>query len=226
MRVNRNLIQGQLIMNFKFLHKILALAILMALTGCGPRDTRYFPKLKTNKAAQVTQNNITISINVLSRQDCLAYFDCDVIAQGYRPLLLTIDNTTSDAYVLRPSYLDVERVSGKEIARFMHYDTYNRVLWFVVPAFYYAMPLIPCVIIPYGLSCRHYNQKTTRNIRKKTLGREDTVEIAPYETVQRFIFIPEESFKTILDIKLFNETTRMVEAFSVNCAQPLLKKER
>lgn len=211
-------------MNFKFLQKTLALAMLMVLTGCGPRDTRLFPKLKAEKATQVEQGGVSVSVNLLSRQDCLGYFDVDVISQGYRPLLLTIDNSTSDAYTLRPSYLDVARVSGKEISRLMHYDTYQRVVWFTLPAIIYCWQVIPFVIIPYGLSCRHYNQKTTRNIRKKTLGRDDTLAIAPYETVRRFIFVPEENFRTVFDLKLFNETTKKVETFVINCGQPLLKK--
>jgi hypothetical protein len=201
-----------------------ALVVLMALTGCGPRDTRSFPKLKQQKAAHIEQHGVKVSVHLLSRQDCLAYFDIDVIAQGYRPLVLTIDNDTADGYVLRPSYLGMERVSGKEISRFMHYDTYQRVMWLALPALIYCWQVIPFVIVPYGLGCRHYNQKTTRNIRKKTLGRDDTVTIAPYENVRRFIFVPEESFRTVFDLALFNETTRTIETFSVNCAQPLANR--
>lgn len=211
-------------MNNKNVIVTMLVALLMVLTGCGPRDTRSFPRLKPQNAAQIAQDGITISVHLLSRQDCVHYFDFDVIAQGYRPLLLTIENNRADAYVLRPSYFELERVSGKEISRFMHYDTYQRTLWLSLPAFIYCWQVIPFVIVPYALGCRHYNQKTTRNIRKKTLGRNDVVEIAPYETVRRFIFVPEESFKTTFDIKLFNETTHVVENFKVNCAEPLLKK--
>lgn len=201
-----------------------AIVVLMALTGCGPRDTRSFPQLRKQQAAQALQHGVTVSVHLLSRQDCLSYFDVDVIAQGYRPLLLTIDNSTEDGYVLRPSYLLLERVSGKEIARLMHYDTYQRVMWLALPAVIYCWQVIPFVIVPHGLGCRHYNNKTTRNIRKKTLGRDDTLMVAPYETVRRFIFVPEESFRTVFDIALFNETTRKIETFSLNCAQPLLQR--
>jgi hypothetical protein len=199
--------------------------VLMALTGCGPRDTRSFPKLKRDKPAQAIQREVEVSVHLLSRQDCVAYFDVDIIAQGYRPLVLTIENSTENAYTLRPSYLDVARVSGKEISRLMHYDTYQRVTWLTLPALIYWWPAIPFLIVPYGLGCQHYNKKTTRNIRKKTLGRDDVVAVAPYETVSRFIFVPAESFKTKFDLKLFNETRTMLETFAVNCAEQLIIKK-
>ena len=212
-------------MNIKISFCAGALVALLVLTGCGPRDTRAFPRLK-QQAARVEQHGIEVSVHLLSRQDCVAYFDVDVIAHGYRPLVITIDNGTSDSYVLRPSYVGLDRVSGKEVSRLMHYDTYQRVMWMTLPAVIFCWQVIPFFIVPYGLGCRHYNHKTTRNIRKKTLGSHDTVAIAPYETIRRFMFVPEESFRTIFDVNLFNETTRKIETFSINCAQPLTKKER
>lgn len=200
---------------------ITTVVLLMILAGCGPRNTRYFPRLKDSAALVAEKNNITVSVHMLSRIDCDDYFGIDVIAEGYTPLVLTVKNHGADSYILRPSYFALPRVSGKEISRLMHYDTYQRVAWLTIPALIYFWQAIPLLIVPYGLSCRHYNDKTTRNIRKKTWGRSEVLTIAPYETVQKFIFIVDEAFTDELEIKLYNETTRTLEVYAIDVAGSL-----
>jgi hypothetical protein len=195
---------------------VISISLLILLTGCGSRDTRYFPRLDKSKAIPIQKNSVTISVHALSAQDCDDYFGIDVMAHGYRPLLMTIENHSSDTYIMRPSYFDLPRVSGKEISRLMHYDTYSRVAWLTIPALIYLWEAIPFLIIPYGFACKRYNDKTTRNIRKKTWGRSEVLTIAPYETIQKFIFILDKTFTSPFEIKLYNETQRKLEVYTMN----------
>ncbi len=193
---------------------------LMMLAGCGPRDTRYMPKLGAEKftLAESAKDDVMVTAHLMSRKESEAYFGVDVIAEGYRPLILKIENKSLNSYVLHPSYLPMPRVSGKEISRLMHYDTYQRVVWLTLPALFLAWELVPIVIVPYGLSCRHYNHKTTRNVRKNTLRRTETLRIAPYEVVEKFVFVPESAFRSQFELTLYNETLRAIETFSVDAA--------
>lgn len=199
----------------KKIENVVVVCCLVLLTGCGPKDVRFFPRVKTHAAAVVTKQELDVVMHALSRQECDAYFGVDVIAEGVRPLLLTIQNRSADAYVVRPSYIPLTRISGKEVAQLMHYDTYQRVFWLTWPALIFWWPAIPCLVVPYGFGCQHYNKKTTKTLRKMTLGAHDVLDIAPYETVQRFIFVPDASFKTVFDMKLYNETKRVLEILTV-----------
>lgn len=202
---------------------VLALGSMLVLAGCGPRDTRFFPNFKKEKVDQaeaaVPAKKMTVQVQIMSRTECDDYFGIDVIAQGYRPLLVTFENKGNDSYMVRPSYVGLERVSGKEVARLMHYDTYSRVLCLSIPALIYCWPVIPILIVPYGVGCSHYNDKTTRNIRKKSLSKTETLSIAPGEIVQKFVFVPDNVFKSKFDIKLYNETSHAVEVVTIDCVQ-------
>ena len=203
----------------KFAKMSIMCFVLILLVGCGPQNTRYFPHLNRDKTISAGKNDVIVSVHMLSHQDCDNYFGIDVIRQGYRPLMLTIENRSSDTYVLRPSYFVLPRVSGKEISRLMHYDTYRRMAWLTIPALIYFWEAIPLLIVPYGFSCKHYNDKTTRNIRKKTWGRSEVLTIAPYETVQKFIFVVNAAFASTLEIKLYNETTQKLETYTINVTE-------
>ena len=203
-------------MKLKSLGRVVVGLMVFVLAGCGPRNTRYFPKLEKPAARVAIKNNVKVIVHVLSRVECKDYFGVDVLAEGYLPLVMTIENHGPDTYVLRPSYFALPRASGKEISRFMHYDTYQRMVWLSLPALFYFWQAIPLLIIPYGLSCKHYNDKTTRNIRKKTWGRSEVLSIAPYETVQKFIFVAREAAAEQIQIKLYNEITRTLEIYPID----------
>lgn len=211
-------------MKLKLVGRVAVVALLSVLAGCsyGPRDTRYFPKLKAESGVPVAKDNVTITMHPLSCADSEEYFGIDVLSQGYFPLVMTIENHGPDAYTIRPSYFALPRISGKKVSRLMHYDTYQRVVWLTLPALILWWQAIPAIIIPYGLACRYYNDKTTRNIRKKTWGRTEVLHIAPYETIQKFIFV-NESFSTNFDIKLYNETQKDLEVYSIDITNAIKK---
>lgn len=213
-------------MKFRLLKSCVVVAILIFLAGCGPRDTRYMPKVNAGKSAVVASHkgDVVVTAHLMSRSECDTYFGFDVIKEGYRPLVLKIDNAGLHSYTLRPSYIPLPRVSGKEISYHMHYDTYQRVVWLAIPSLLFVWELIPFVVVPYGLACRHYNSKTTRNIRKNTLRRTETLHIAPHEKLEKFIFVPDNAFVPQFDLKLHNETLGTVEVFRVDTTAPLVKK--
>lgn len=202
-----------------FMQGVVVASILFILPGCGPRSTHSFPKLNSATTVVVPneKRNVFITAHCMSHAECAAYFGEDLGLHGYQPLVLTLENKSLNSYTLRPSYLALPRVSGKEISRLMHYDTYQRVVWLTLPALFFWWPAIPIFIVPYGMACRHYNDKTTRNIRKKTWGRTETIYLAPHELVQKFIFVSRESFRSHFDLKLYNETTQVIELFHVDC---------
>lgn len=198
-----------------FYRSIFSLAILLLLVGCGgPKDVRFFPE---TKGFSGIRNGLKVAIHALLPEECISYFGYNVNAEsGCSVLLLTIDNDTPDKYTFRPSDFPLKRISGEQVAQGMHYDTYQRMFWLITPALIFYWPAIPFVVIPYGLRCRQYNADITRMLAGKTLDADDTLTIAPYETVQRFIFVPNDGLKPLFTIKLYNETKGNLEQFAMN----------
>lgn len=196
----------------------LAVCILVLLPACGMRDTRYFPYVNRNQAVMYEKNTIEVSVHQLSEHDCNEYFGVDLMQEGYAPLLLSITNNGPERYTFRPSYLDLERTSGRGVAQLMHYDTYLRVMLLTVPAVFFWWPALPFLIVPYGFSCALYNEKKTKEIRAKALKYDESLIIGPYERVKKFIFVQDYALRRLFDISLFNEDTKQLVTFNIDLA--------
>jgi hypothetical protein len=192
---------------------------LVLLTGCGPRETRYFPAHKHKHAIDITHKDLQVCLRLLDEQDCYDYFGYALTNLGYQALHLTVDNYGPDEYVFRPSYLDLPRESGEQIAKNMHYDTYTSVVLMTLPALIFLWEAIPLVVVPHGIYCKNYNAKTTQYIADKTLEHDETFSIAPYETVQKLIFVKSEALKLMFELKFFNKTSRKLLTYDINLVE-------
>jgi hypothetical protein len=186
---------------------LLPLFFLVLLPGCMGRHAsrvRKFPEFRMGATCQAADNRLKVIVEELSSTRCEDYFGFDVKSYGYHPLMVEFANYTSDEYVLRPSYIGLDYVSGKKIAQEMHYNTTFHMQWMIPPALWYRWELIPFLVIPSGFWMRDCNKRMTRNIRRHSLSRREALIIHPYETVRKFIFVEDESYKRVFDLSLFN----------------------
>lgn len=190
--------------------------VLVLLSSCSNRNTRYFPPIKLKKAVLENKKNVILAAQLMSEQEQDDYFGINLLESGYCVVLLRIENRSSGRCVFRPSYCDMPRESGYEIAPSMHYDTYARVVWGCIPALVFWWPAIPFFIIPHALYWSNYNWTTSNNIARKTLEHDETFVVEPYETVQKLLFIKEENFIPVFDIALFNETDQELMVYTVD----------
>lgn len=188
----------------KNINSVYFLAILFLLPACRSRNIKYFPPMDPHFSVISEKEDIEITVTVLDPNDCYDYFG--TYAQGYSPLQVQFYNKGNDTHIVRPSYVALKRDSGFTVAQSIHYDTYTRCTFFTLASLFFFWEAIPFIVIPYGFYWRNQNKKITRHICSKSLQRDETLVVYPYESLCKFIFIPEESFVREFDIKIFNET--------------------
>lgn len=195
--------------------KFICLIVLISLFSSCKQRRRWFPPIDKFTSFYQEKSGLAVTVKALSKSQAYEYFGFDVQSEGYRPLQVRIKNHTSSTFVLRPSYHDFACVSGKHIAKHMHYDTFHWMTYLTLPAIYFFWPLIPIAIIPAGLGMKAYNKKTTRDMRKMTLSNNESLEVLPYETVSKFIFVQENSYRAHFDLSFFNIDNKSLITYDV-----------
>lgn len=188
---------------------------LITLSGCGRKRIKYFPPIDRNRAYVHRNDDLMLTVYALSRNEAKSVFGIDVVDHGYQTLQMRMTNCGPHEYVLRPSYHGLPCVSGKHIARQMHYDTSQWMTWSSLGALLFLWEAIPCLIVPAGLSMREYNQKVTQDMRRHTLSKRETITIAPYEAVNKFIFVATSLYSPDFAISFLNNDTKKLVTFDV-----------
>lgn len=206
---------------------MLIFGLLILLVGCNhQKDRDYlkrFPRIEYGCDYSGSQNNLNLKIRVFNADDSKQYFGSNnfgfsdkIISQGYLPIHIHISNESNCRYTLRPSYLDLTVQPSNRIAKILHVDTYNYVMLCTVPAILFYWQALPIFIIPMGLNMRRSNKKITENLQHNALQTWKDVTIAPYEAIDKFIFVHTRDFKQNFTLKLFNEDERSLLTFSVD----------
>lgn len=134
---------------------------------------------------------------------------------GYKVLLMRLVNQGSTTYLFKPSYCKLHRAPWDQIAPLMHYDTSSRVTWLTIPALYLLWEAIPLLVVPYGFYWRACNRDISDWLQRVTLGPEDSLEIFPYEQVERYLFVPEERYTTHFKVSFFDTAAKELVSYSI-----------
>jgi hypothetical protein len=202
-------------MKFSLIKNIfLFLMIALFASACKRAHKKFLPVDKYSGYMH-EQDGLEVAVKNISRTQAQEMFGFDVYGQGLRPLQLRIKNYSPSTFVMRPSYHELSCVSGKKVARHMHYDTFNWMTYLTMPALFFFWPLISFAIIPAGLGMKAYNKKTTRDMRKLTLNCNQSLDVMPYETVSKFVFVEDDSFSKQFAINFFNTDKKALLTYSV-----------
>ncbi len=201
-----------------------ALFLLPACEHQKGRDyLKRFPRIEYGCDYSGLQDGVSLKVHLFSKQDSKDYFGSTnfgfsdkVISEGFLPIHINISNDSNSAYTLRPSYLDLLVQPSNRVAKVLHSDTYNYVTWLTLPALMFYWQAIPMLVIPMGLNMRRSNQKISENLQHNALQTWKAVTIAPYETIDKFIFVRPQDFKQSFILKLFNEDERKLITFNVD----------
>lgn len=197
-------------------NKILPLILLALtlLTGCWSHKKRaHVPHISHVRSHG--SRDLQVDVSRHTGSVCLRELGINLTEQGYVMVGIRVVNKGGDVYVFRPSYCDLTRVPFDRLAEFVYYDTPTRCLWLSVPSFLLWWPAIPLIVVPCGLMWSQQNQQIERRITQKIIGPDTCFKIAPYETVEKFFLVPEESWFGSFSIGFFDKTTEELVRFTV-----------
>ncbi len=193
--------------------------ILLASCSKKPTNLKHCPALSSDRTVQHVRDNLIFSYEVLLSHQSKEYFGVDLPASDYYPVHLSFVNTSAYCYTIRPSYINTSLASPQKISKLLHYNTSLYVLTASWPALLFFWQLIPVVIAPTGYAMSKNNKKITHYIRRNSLHGTDTLDIAPYARVDKFIFIKAADLRPDFTIRVLNEDTKELLLFTVSMGE-------
>jgi hypothetical protein len=147
----------------------------------------------------LNDSRVVIAAKVMTSADSKRNFGHDLTSRGVKPLHLTIQNNTSNAYALCPSSVDLPRVSARKIASKITRSTLGRSIGYKIAGFFFWPFMIPGTID--GIRVMAHHKKIKKDFDAKSM--KDEI-VAPYTTYNRVLFVPEDKFKESFKVTLID----------------------
>lgn len=186
------------------------LICLFALSSCA----KYTPKpLHQAAGSRTVKNDIAVSANMLSDDECFYYFSRHAGNKGYQPLLLTINNDTNDVLVLKGSDINLNMEKTEIVAKQLHLNTTKRVLTWGIFALFIWPFIIPAACD--GLNSSSANKKLDKDFSDRVIDQSSQLVIKPYSSVNKVIFLTPSNYRSIFELCLENQTNDESISFRV-----------
>ena len=157
------------------------------------------------------EEHLVVFVRALTPEECEKHLKADVILWGYKPVQVTIDNQSSNTYLLSPKSLNLPTAESGKVARAVIHNSISRTVVFKIASFFFW----PLSIL--GTKDSLYTAKVHRSIKKRLRTREVRIEkVLPYTVVHRIFFVPTESYKESFTVSLQDAESLQTHAFTSN----------
>jgi hypothetical protein len=192
--------------------------LVFSVSGC-KRHAEYFtqfPQLQFSANHTFKQDDLIILAKIMNEEETHQHFGVNLINKGYLSIRIRIINTSSKNFALSPSYIALPLVSSSIIAELLHYDTYAFMVGTGTPAFLFFWPAT-LVIGAEGYDMYKTNQKIDELAKLACLDKQTpAVIIAPYDRIDKFMFIEKTAFVPAFELKLYDLMQKQFVSFTIN----------
>jgi len=186
--------------------------ITLLVSGCASYRAQTLSKLSPQTAAYSEQKeNITVSCKAFTKQDCERYLDRDVIAKGFQPIQITIENDSDHAIIFSKNNVSLPCADVSYVAEQVHTSTVARATAYGVGALFLWPLAIPAIVD--GVKSSNANDALNRDFASKTT---DQQLIPAHSTLNGLVFIPIESFYKYFSMTLVDKSTKEKVVFTPN----------
>ncbi len=166
----------------------LGIIVLLGASGCAHYKGRPLMRLAT-PTAQNSTKSISFAYHQFNANDCKVFFDRNILAKGYQPIHIAINNNTKRHLNLFKSNISLPCTPAEDVAQTLHTNTMNRVLCYGIPGLLIWPLIIPAIVDGVGSS--NANKKLDRDFARKELC--DQI-ISPFNKINGVICVPKECF--------------------------------
>ena len=173
------------------------------------------------------EEEISIVSKTFTKADCKKFFDRNVIAKGYQPIQLYIQNNSNHSYSFSLNRISLPVAKSEEVAKKLHTSTVGRVVGYGAGALALqallifsdapSSPMLPtrALFIPSvvdGVKSSEANATLDSDLATKTA--KDKV-IFPHSQMNAIIFIPISSYQDSFTITLIDVNTNEPKVLQV-----------
>ena len=190
---------------------IIFLLIVGITNGCASYKAQTLPILQPDFAPySKTVDGVTLSVKKFTAHDSKRYFDRDLIAKGFQPIQLTINNDTNKYIMFSAQGINLPTVPAQDVADEAHTSTTGRAAAYGVAGLFIWPLLIPAVVDGVGSS--NANAKLDRDFDAKTAQQ---LVVQPYATHNGVIFIPTSEYNDAFRVILLDKEDRIKYVYDV-----------
>jgi len=155
-------------------------------------------------------NEIFIAAKKYTMHDCNKYLDRDVIANGFQPIQLYIQNNTNRSYIFSSSRVSLPCANSYEVANRVHTSTVGRAAGYGVASLVLWPLIIPAIVD--GVKSANANDALDRDFFIKTASDQM---INPYSYFNKIIFVPKTQYCSTFNITLIDVSSNQPVVFNV-----------
>lgn len=185
--------------------------LLLSLTGCKRTAGDYYP-LDTPVIFQKEEKGIAVKIRSIPTSQQYSFFGKNLTDDNILPFQLSIENKSKHTFAVRPSYISVSTLHRSTILDSCMYTTGQRTGILTGTFLGSAIYFWPGILL-FCLPLRYYmlstNERLQRQIERTILDEDSmTIDILPYERIERFFFCDLRTYKGTMEFCVLNRDSK------------------
>lgn len=182
--------------------------VALSFTSCAAYNARMLSTPSPLELQKQPMNHgIRVYAHALSKRECRKFLGRNLIAKGYQPVQLFIENHTDQTYLVSKSGICLPLADPEEVAKKMHTSTVARAVGYgactILVSPFFAIPAIM-----ESVGSAHANDLIDTDYAAKGIKEG---EIYPYSFANMILFVPNEAFQQSFSITLLNAKTKEPE---------------
>lgn len=158
--------------------------------------------------------NVSVASKTFNRSDCLRFLDRDVLAEGYQPLQLYIQNDSKKSYIFSLNRISLPTATPEEVAEKVHTSTVGRVLGYSAGALFFWPLVIPAIVD--GIESSKANRALDNDFFAKAA--RDRI-IRPHSRFNALIFVPVQAYQSPYTITLIDQDSKEPKVFDISSSE-------
>lgn len=188
------------------------ISALILLAGCASYNATSLNTLSSDAvfASSYEKNDVLIVAKAFDKVDCKKYLDRDVLAQGYQPVQLYIENNTDKNYIFSINRISLSCARPEEVAQKVHTSTAGRAAGYGAGAILFWPLVIPAVVD--GVKSSQANDALDNDFSSKA-ARDQIIQ--PHSYFNKLLFIPVSEYQPKFHIILVEKESRKTKKVEV-----------
>lgn len=156
------------------------------------------------------KKDVFIGAKAFNKADCMRFLDRDVIAEGYQPVQLFIQNSSDKEYIFSLARIGVSLARPEEVAERVHTSTVGRAAGYGFGALFLWPLVIPAIVD--GIKSADANSALDVDFSAKSA--RDQV-IFRRSSFNKLLFIPVSEFQSAFSLTLIEQDTNQPKTLNV-----------
>lgn len=175
--------------------------IVLLLTSCASYSASALGNFPTALVRSSKENGINVVAKAFNVADCKKYLDRDLLAVGYQPVQLFIQNNSDKSLIFSMDSFSLPYGKVNEVAERVHTSTLGRAVGYGIGALFLWPLAIPAVVD--GMMSYQANEALDRDFAGKIA--ENQI-IFPHSHFNKIVFVPIHDYQpgfsvTLLDVE-------------------------